>query len=148
MEAVAALSLAANVVQFVDFGSRFLSLARNIYHSTQENDLLYDLNQFGSELTTLQSVVRSLDTGGSNESSMNRLAVECHEFATRMEEALEPLKPLKIVETQKQRDANKTVKAFKMALRAIWKEDEIMSLQQKLDGLRSRLTLALLVVIR
>ena len=55
MEALAALGLASNIIQIVDFGARLLSKSREIHHSADgsldENNILEDVTSNLAELS-------------------------------------------------------------------------------------------------
>jgi hypothetical protein len=136
-EAIAAFGLAANIIQFIDSGRNLISTIWNIYRKGRDG-LGED---FDSERTTkdLELVLASLrpdttteDNKSETEISFEKLAEECQTLAN---ELLQKLLQITAVEQGHKRDALKT------AFRLIWKEDEIKSHQQRLEGYKHQLNL-------
>ena len=146
-EAIAALSLASNILQVIDFGSKFASTAWKIYkaahHSLESLDEVKSLRVINDNLSDVLRDIRTQSGGadpasGSNQGIVN-LAKEC---ATLAEELLQSLNKLGLGNTARKRDALRA--AFKLT----WKEKEIVTLQARLNDFRSQLTLGLLVSMR
>lgn len=89
-EAIAAFSLAANIVQFIDFGSRVATNMRGIYRSTGNG--LLDVNRINSEL---QLVLKHLHEGptkpSATDSCLAQLASDCRSTAIELDTKLKPL---------------------------------------------------------
>jgi hypothetical protein len=145
VEAVAAFSLAANVVQFVDFASKVTTNFWTFYKATSSSagDDTPDIETINSDL---QNVLKELHTSlaatySSSKNDLIQLVQECQKVATELANVLQPL--------IKARSANlgKRV-ALKSAFKAVWKEDDIHSLKQRLDHFRGQLTLRLLISLR
>ncbi|RYP45338.1 hypothetical protein DL768_008302 [Monosporascus sp. mg162] len=138
-EAVAALGLAASVLQFLDCGSRFVSQAWRIYKTGADGmedvpNLQLMVQQLQEALADLQKNHTAGDSPG-----LAQLSEGCSRVARRL---LESIDCLSIPQKGKKRHALKT--AFMMA----WKRDEIKALQQELDGFRNQLSLQLLTSLR
>ncbi len=137
-EAVAGIGLAANVLQFLDFGSRFISLAWRIY-TTGTNNVIN-----GPSLQVLTKNLQDVLAGLHNQApgdqiGMAQLGEECSRVARQL---LESLNSLVIPEKGRKRDA------IMVAFKTMWKRDQIKTLQQELDGFRQQLSLQLLISLR
>lgn len=145
-EAVAALSLAANVLQMLDYGRQFVTAAYKISESGQE----------GIEgFTSLQTLCKDLDvalrdlqtpTSSTSNTSLpngNReiadLANDCAKLTQRL---LDTLRQVGLPGSGRKRDA------VKAAFRLLWNQDEIKALDAQLGEFRSQLTLRLLMSVR
>lgn len=147
-EAVAGLSLAANILQVLDFGKQFLCAAWAIYRSGAEGiDLLSDLqsitNDFESVLGELQGGAardRALRSAkGDDDDGIFLLAEKC---AAVLSEMLQSLAKIGAPGKGRKRDAVKT--AFKLA----WKKGDIETLQKRLEQFRDELNLHLVFSLR
>lgn len=142
-EAVAAFSLASNVIQVLDFGSklatRFWSFYKASRHATEAvpdvEKLTLDLHKILEELHGCRA-----RSGDDNERFI-LLAKECQKLA---EELLGLLGSLK---TAKKTSAGR-IEALKSAFRVIWKEDDIAELRKRIDDFKSELTVHLLASLR
>jgi hypothetical protein len=137
-EAVAALSLAANVLQFIDFGYRFVSQAWRIYQSGSDGAEAAP----GLQVLTkdLQDVLANLQIPQEGDShGMSQLSQDCSRVARRL---LESLNVISVHGKGRKRDA------IKASFKALWNRDEIKELQQELDGFRQQLMIHLLFSLR
>jgi hypothetical protein len=125
MEALAAVSLAGSVVQFVEFSCKFLSEGRQLYQSSsgklesnEEVELIVeDLRTVITKLR--QSSQGKSSTGGEN--SGEALETICRQ-ATKIAEELinkekKPELPPKVVEANK---VKRKVKTFQQLLKSMW----------------------------
>ncbi|KAK1765197.1 hypothetical protein QBC33DRAFT_593208 [Phialemonium atrogriseum] len=146
-EAVAGLSLAATILQVLDFGKQFLCAAWAIYRSRAEGiDLLSDLqsitNDFDSVLGELEGGAardRALRSAKGDDDGIFLLAEKC---AAVLSEMLQSLAKIGAPGKGRKRDAVKT--AFKLA----WKKDDIETLQKRLEQFRDELNLHLVFSLR
>lgn len=146
-EAIAALSLASNILQVIDFGSKFASTAWKIYQVARQSvDGVDEVASLRAINVSLSDVLREIHSqcGGANlandiNQGIINLAKEC---AKLVEELQQSLKKLGIGDVLRKRDV--VYAAFKLT----WKREEIQSLQARLNDLRSQLTLGLLVSMR
>jgi hypothetical protein len=135
MEALAAVGLAGNIVQFIHFGCSLIFEGRQIYISTsgltEENTDLHtiagNLNKF---ITTFR--VRNGDA------NLASLAVRCQEVAQKLSDAVSSLAERHELDPRYAR-----YKAIRQALKSMWGKGEIKDLQQRLESLRDQLTLHL-----
>ena len=143
-EALAAFGLAANIVQFIDIGSRLVSTIWGIYNQYQ--DATRDLLELEMAVKRLDSILPTLaqtpeDSGESSESErcLRELAQHCCMLATEMLNTLH-----QVLDPGKARKRD----AVRQALRIIWKEDEIKSQQTRLKEYKHQPTLLLLATLR
>ena len=137
-EAIAAFSLATNVVQFIDFGIRFASGVHKFYRSNRER--AGEIPNIQKSIANLQKVVKNLQ-GSYNgqgalsdvERDLQQVVESCRDEASKLLGLLGKLSSLK---SDRKRDA--LVSAFK----TMWNEDEIRAFQIRLEGLRHQLTLS------
>jgi hypothetical protein len=143
-EAVAAFSLAANIVQFIDFGSRFTRNVWKIYKSSRDvSDEILDHCKITSDL---QEVLKNLQQPEgvdqqipTTERGLRELAEQCAAVAVELQSFL---KRFSVPENVSKRDA------LKVAFKRLWKEEEIKSLEGRLDAFRNQLTFHLLTSLR
>jgi hypothetical protein len=146
-DAVAALGLASNVLQVIDFGSKFLSIAWKIYRSGKSAvdsvDELADLQKINSNLygvlDKLQAPSSGLNDVLSDHHGIIQLATECSRLVQKL---LGFFRNLGLGENGRKRDA------IKAAFKIMWKEDDIQAVQDAINEFRQQLTLNLLVSLR
>ena len=143
-EAIVILGVAANIVQFLDFGTNFVSRAWNIHSAGRDG--IRDISDLRSITTDLQEILQSLrapvndnDELSGERTDLRQLAEQCQLVAT---ELLKSLQKIKLPDKTSKRDA------LKAAFRLVWKEDEIRHLQARLEGFRHQLTLHVLALLR
>jgi seryl-tRNA synthetase len=144
MDPLSALGLAANIVQFVDFGSKLLSGAYELRNSPngqlEEHAELETITK--SLLTTSDNFKASVSKRGaaclsSNEKGLQTLCEECKNLAEQLLSALSKLK------------GNKTkLKSIEQSLKIIWGRERIEVMQKRLDGFRQQLIVTILVALR
>lgn len=140
-EAVAALGLAASIIQFVDFGSR---VAKNIWdiHESQRNapDEIMDIALITTDLQQIL-VSWSVPDIEQPDSGLVKLATECQRQALELQKLLWSLQTLWSTRTGKR-------EALKAALKATWKDKDVKAFQSKLNQFRCQLTVHLLHRLR
>jgi hypothetical protein len=146
-EAVAAFSLAANVLQVTDFGIRFASTAWNIWRSGPESieafatlqTLSQNLKSVSVQLQSGQDALQA-DHPAASDKGIFEAARECSNAA---QEILDRLDKLGLQSTPaRKRDAARA--SFKL----LWKSDDIKALQARFEGIRNQLTLNLAASLR
>lgn len=143
-ESIAIFGLAANIVQFLDIGSKFVSSVWKIYSSGRNGmGKIPDLVKVTGDL---KIILKGLQTSDENkketiegEHDLRQLAGECQTVAMELLDSLDRINPPDPI---RKRDALSVT--FKM----MWKEEEIRGLQARLDGFRHQLTLHLLALLR
>jgi hypothetical protein len=143
-EAVAGLSLAANVLQVADYGVQFVNTAWKIWKSGRDAiDEFTDLHRLSKSLKEIsqQLLVDIPDSKLHIHSNKGivELAGQCNEAA---QEILDSLNRIGLPIQRRKRDAAKA--AFKV----IWGANDIKALQTKLEGVRHQLVLYLVASIR
>jgi hypothetical protein len=140
-ESIAAFGLAASILQFVDFGSRVASNFRRFHQAHQlDREDAPDLQKINSDLQHLLEELQ-MPEENSQESGLVQLAKECQDVANELDEKLTSIFKTSR-ETSGKRDALKS--SFKLA----WKENELRSLQERVDHFRNQLVIHLLASLR
>ena len=143
MDPLTALSLAANVIQFVDFAYKLVSGSKEIYNSasglTAENDVLETIAQDVWKFT--EQIPNSSQYGSSN------AGVRLHKLAVKSEELAESI--LRILESLK-RDGKKPSKwtSFVHLLRSMHKAPELRMLIDQINKLQGQINTSLTYLIR
>ncbi|KAI3394581.1 hypothetical protein diail_2572, partial [Diaporthe ilicicola] len=150
-EAIAGLSLAANILQIVEYGGVFVTTAWKIYSSQADVQLVKDFDRLRYLTKDLKGVLGSLERNtsdfpkiaGSQERDRDllSLAVESRKVT---EEILGSLN--KIGDPARWRVTKH--KAIQAAFKLIWNQSHITELQTNLDRVRSQLTLHLVHSLR
>ncbi|KAH8790555.1 hypothetical protein F5882DRAFT_353638 [Hyaloscypha sp. PMI_1271] len=148
LDPITALSLASNVIQFVDFGSKLLSKTRELHKSTtgalSENieleTITSDLKVLNSRLQLPQLSQVSGNGLDESEKALVALSVKCTEIADELLGALDQLKAGD--------DLNKKWGSFRLALKNIRRRDKIESIASRLEAFRQELESHILVSIR
>ncbi|TEY38631.1 hypothetical protein BOTCAL_0481g00010 [Botryotinia calthae] len=146
MEALAALSLAGNVMQFVDFSSKIISEARAIERNGESSSIV-DLQRFASNSTKHAGIIKSRLQASSYTRPLSEenqhlvdLAAECeqagHDFATYLSTF----------------SSSRTTRNFllnlKDGIRIRWRQEGIIAFVEKLESFQSALTLATILAFR
>jgi len=142
-EAIVSLSVAANIIQFVDFAARITDKFYKFYQSDSGVvDDGPDLKTINSDLlAVLEELQKTTSTTKTSSPGLAKLAQECEKTADQLNKLILPLLKARFQNLGKRA-------ALKAAFQAIWRENEIESLQEKLNSFRSQLTLHLLVSLR
>lgn len=147
MDPLSALSIATSVAQFVDFTSKLVTGSYKIYKSASGaspahselrilTENLIDLNQRLNKSLTCSSTAGEPRTP--HDEGLYNLCNECNGIAADLVAALERL-----------RRQHRTVwSSFRHALLMIWSEDEVNSLQQRVDSFRQQISMHILVTLR
>jgi len=141
-----ALSLAANIVQFVDFSCRLFSSATAIHRSASGasqniqdvNSLTEALRQWCDKISSSPGTSSQLKVLRAHPSLLD-LARKCHLTATELLSATESLKS--------KRPGSKW-RSFKAALATAWNEERIKSMVERLDAHRRQLALEIALLQR
>ena len=152
MDPLSALSLAGNVLQFIDFGTKLFSKAGELYKSTVGSLAANDqLELVTADLRALVSKLRqslsSEETQGETAqedketwSSFNRV---CDEAADVADEIILRLGKLRLQDGKFRR-----LRSILQAVETLWSEREITSLLKRLSSLRIALETRVLFSIR
>ena len=166
MEALAALSVASSVVQFVDFASKLVSKGNSYYRSTdgveEEHAKLEgaakNLSRISEDLNdTLGRCSRSTDPldgqpaiglivdaekgskPGPGEEALKQVAMDCQKIAVEF---------ISILNKLKMHGPRKRWKSFRQALKSYWSKERIEAVLRRLQLAREDLVLHLLVALK
>ena len=146
MDPLSALSLASNVIQFVDFGARLVSGSREIYASadgsssgnSQLEILTKDLTQVCSELVQPEAYIDQRDASQA-ERALVPLCRSCRQLGGEL---------LSILQSLKVKSPHKRWETFRQALRSACKESKIRSYERRLGDYRSQIATHLLSILQ
>ncbi|KAF4465412.1 Vegetative incompatibility HET-E-1 [Fusarium albosuccineum] len=132
-EGLAALSVAAGVLQVIDFGTRFIVKAWKIYSTDLTETLVSDLQRSS---TNLHHVLHELQSISANDASEKAISSLAEKSASILKELLDSLSVISRAGGGRRRGA-----ALKKAFLMAWKEDELKNLQVRLNEVKSDLVL-------
>lgn len=143
-EALVAVGLAANVVQFIEVGCRFASSAWRLYSQDDRSSTHFPEAKAIAE--DMRCVLKDLETADhgkvtlpDTENGFRQLVENCRALA---QEILEAIQESNVPDHGRKRDA------LKGAFRGMRREEEIRALQDRLGAFRQQLTIHLLALIR
>ena len=144
MDPFSALSLAANVIQFVDFGSKVFSRARELHESLDgavsiNNNfecITKDLEEICAALTAPESYI--CEGASAPEVALVPLARSCQELGKEF---------LSVLQTLKLNCKNKKWESILQALKSVWKEKEIRNYKERLSEYRSQIAIHLINIL-
>lgn len=147
LDPMSARSLAAAIVQFVDFGSKLLVEGYGSYRSAegatdeqiQIESVAVDLDDLCERLWQAPPLTAGKQSRG--EAALAQLAQECQKVAKELVELLDSLKVTSSGPWRSWEAARQTV-------RRAWKKDKIEKLQKRLDTIRFQINTQLLTLIR
>lgn len=149
MEPLTALSVASNVVQFVDFATRIVTRTVKVYRAEAigEEDEYYRLDKITRDLQKYNDALKiSLQSQDlpqfTNVSSANkeiiRICGDCESITFKLLADLKELRGSKVT----------LWSSFLQALKTIWSDAEVQTLRQTLDSYRQQMSLYLLASLR
>jgi hypothetical protein len=148
LDPISALSLAGNIVQFIDFSSKIVSKGRRIYLSADgalpknlelevvANDLAALAH--GLKFNPSRYVTEDL---ADEENALQTMSEECDKIA---EELLRRLEGLKVKSHAKQRGW----KSLRQALKSVWSKEELDELSERLFLFRDQLQFHILISMK
>jgi hypothetical protein len=142
MDPLTAIGLASSIVQFIDFSTKLIHGAKEIYDSaagaTEENQRLENVT---AEMQTLS--LKLLPPQGAqqtdDERALSRLAAECKILSDQILALLKSIKP---------RDLGSKRQSVWAALKSKWNEREKQELEERLKNCRSQLEIQLNFLMR
>jgi hypothetical protein len=152
MDPVSALSLAANVVQFVVWGQNIVSKGNQLYKSADgalaENVQLETasirLQQLsGSVQGSLSQAQQGVPTGSLAQSDQ-ALEKICEECVAMSKELVDKLEKLKVPEGH----PHKKWKSLRQALKSVWSKEKVEEISERLAALRTELDTHVITSIR
>lgn len=142
MEPLSALGSAAAIAQFVDFGFKVLSNAREIYGSvsgtTEENSSLGNVTREMQRLTE-KLVTTELADGTEEEKLLNNLVAECRSLSSQL---------LALLDKIRAKNPRSKFQIIRAATKSRLYEHEKLTLQRRLDDCQLRLDRLLSVLSR
>ncbi|KAF2739767.1 hypothetical protein EJ04DRAFT_559668 [Polyplosphaeria fusca] len=147
LDPISALAVATSAVQFIDFSSKLFSLIRDTYRSkSEENGWYKDLQAKASQMSTLNACLTETITPEllcrdllPLESETVSIGKECQRVANQLSKELESITPTSA-------DGFRTV--VKRALKALWAQQDITQLQDRMAECRQALMMSILADIR
>jgi hypothetical protein len=146
LEALAAVGLAGNVAQFIDFSCKLFSVTCEIHHSTTGASkgvediatVAQQLNSLSTKLSLACQTRRNTSRPTSDEEALEKLAKQCENAARELVLAIDDLRP----------DDRSKWNSFRSCLATVWQLDKIRDMEQRLDSYRSQLIVHLAVMHR
>lgn len=138
MEAIAAISLAGNILQFLNFTGDAITTSRRIHASTSGTLNEHDnLERLATDLKYLS--VRLQGSAGPVDSVLEQLCSSCNEVADEL------LKSLGHLGVKGKYTASQSLRK---ALKTLWGKEKLKLLEERLAGYRQELTLHMTVDLR
>jgi hypothetical protein len=149
LDPLTALSLAGNIVQFLDFSIKLLAKGHELYNSTDGAALghteliliakdLQELNGRLNESLSSEQIEQKRLT--ESDLALCKLSEQCFGVAGELAEALDKLKV--------QGTSNRRWKSFRQALKSLMKRDDVERITTRLQHFRDELNLHLLVSMK
>jgi hypothetical protein len=152
MDPLSALSLAGNVVQLIDFGSKLLSGARELYKSPSGTLAAHhELELVTTDLSALVIKLRkSFDQGGGIESADQDATIQRRSFEQICDEAVKVAEELvQRLDKLKVKDGKlRTLRSLQHAVETAWSRQEKEDLKKRLLSLKDALETRVLFAIR
>jgi len=142
---LSAISLAANVLQFIDFACGLFSTAKQIYKdgNTAEishlEDIAASLSKLAQDVKTSSESHKTMQ-GVNDENDLCKLAKGCQEVADELIKALRTLTP--------KSTGNRKWESLYHALKVIWKKEQIDSLHKRLTDIRAQMSARAIMFIK
>lgn len=144
LESLAAFGLAANIIQFVQFGYKLFSESRVLYKASDKRvEESVELEIISKALKRLSDDLAAIPSSTTPqpqaEAELLPLAKCCQTIA---DELLVALKELQV------KGAKGKWQCFRSALKRIWKSQEIESMARRLDSISAHLSNCLISVLK
>lgn len=150
LESLAALGIAANIIQFVEFGCNLFSKSRALYkasdtrveESVELEIISKALKRLSNDLIAIPSSTMSQSQAEANlqaEADLLPLAKRCQAIADELLVALDKLQV---------NGGKGKWQCFRSALKRIWKSHEIDDMARRLDSICGHLTSCLINVLK
>lgn len=139
LDPLTAIGLASAIVQFVDYSTKLVHDAKEIYESTSgATEANRGLEVVVDNMKNLYSTLKAEDPSlqSDAELALCRIAKECDSLSTEIFEILQKIKP----------KSNSFISSSSTAIKSIWYAGKIADLKATLDSYRGQLALPLSVV--
>ncbi|KAN0092090.1 hypothetical protein V8E51_017937 [Hyaloscypha variabilis] len=148
LDPLTALSVAGNIVQFVDFSIKLVAKGTELYNSADGASIGHaelevianDLQELNSRLQPSPPAPDTVKTNWTADTALHKLTEQCSTVAG---ELLQALNRLKVEGT-----SNRRWKSVRQALKGLMKKDEVDAIVQRLQRFRDELNLHILVSMR
>jgi hypothetical protein len=147
LDPLSALSVAASVIQFLDFGCKIVGTSLDIHkskggateHNLETAAIAADLQSLSNKLKDASDI--NSDGWSESEKKMQDMAIRCHETAKLLCSTLRKLQ-------KNEKSRFKSWDTLRVAIKSVHKRGEIEALQRRLDSMRSQLTIHLLNILQ
>lgn len=145
MEPLSALGVAGNVIQFIDFSSKLIRGATEVYGSV--SGLPDNLRDIAAITKSLDSFITKLPSGSpppaasANEKAFAQLAESCRQTCIQLQQLVQEIKG-------SGNQSGSRVKSFGVALRGLIRKGELEELEKRLDRYRSQIVSHFLWILR
>ncbi|OJD34129.1 ent-kaurene oxidase [Diplodia corticola] len=141
MDPISTFSLAAGVIQVVDYGTRVLSTTYQIYQSgSGQTTRDVELSSLSQDLSDLSERLKKRPSG-TPENALLHLCDRCVEASDELQRAIDALRARGTTRI------SVAASSLVSALKSIWTEDKIGRLRDRLSEIRSQMTIATLVSV-
>lgn len=141
MAELAAVSLASNIVGFIDFGLKLFREGKELYDSAEgASAKQLELDTVTSDLKTLMEELQPTSHVTKDDAAIAKLALHCKNLAN---ELLVVLARLKVKDGK-----NRKWGSFKQALKGVLKENDIRGLEIRIERYQKQLGQRLLYTLR
>ncbi|PMD45669.1 hypothetical protein L207DRAFT_452788 [Hyaloscypha variabilis F] len=146
LDPMSAVSLAGNIIQFIDFSCKIVSKGRRIYLSRdgalpKNLELEIITNDLSRLAKSLRNDKASIDTLTDDEKMVRTMSDDCTKIA---EELLRRLEKLKVKSDVTQRGW----KSARQALKSVWSGRELEEMSERLSALRNQIQFGILVSMK
>lgn len=148
MESIAALGLASNIIQIVDFSSRVISRIEEVYHSPDGQTVEYAALSIAAK--RLDELSTSLLISGQSKgyailSTANKQLIQLKKECTKVvEEVEDELKQAKL----KASSGNRKWQSIRQGLKSVRNDKHMSALNLRLSAIREQIDTAVLISIR
>lgn len=148
MDGLSALSVAASVAQFIEFGSSLVSKSKEIYQSANGLQIQHaeaaTAARRVTELGERIKLARQVERPGMTDADEQALEVICEGCISVSKELLSKLEKLKVGGGSKHR----MFKSFRQALKSVWSKEAVDEIARRLEAFQRELDAHLLVSLR
>lgn len=141
MEALAAVSLTGNILQFIEVSSRLISSTDQAFSEGLKTEYL-ELETIAQELqrlaeaTSSQQLITDSKEESDKDETLARISAQCIEITDQL---------LSVLDSVKLKDGSNKLSSFYQVLKSEWKADEIKALDKRLDRIVQALNSHLMV---